>query len=100
MTESRLDKIPNEIQLNILCRLSIQSLICLYQTSHYWKHRIGNDKQLWCSVYERNFGHEFAKDRWILWAVRRLWSHSSSEEEHLAAQHVNLTTLEHLNGYT
>jgi hypothetical protein len=100
MTESRLDKIPNEIQLNILCRLSIQSLICLYQTSHYWKHRISNDKQLWCSVYERNFGHEFAKDRWILWAVRRLWSQSPSEEKRLAARRVSLTTLEHLDGYT
>jgi hypothetical protein len=100
MTESRLDKIPNEIQLNILCRLSIQGLMRLYQASHYWKHRIGNDKLLWHSVYERNFGHEFAKDRWILWAVRRLWCQSSSEEKRLAARRVSLTTLEYLDGYT
>jgi hypothetical protein len=100
MTESRLDGIPNEIQLSILCRLSIQSLIRLYQTSHYWKRRISNDKQLWRTVYERDFGHEFAKDHWILWAVRRLWSQSSSEEERLAARRVSLTTIEHLDGYT
>jgi hypothetical protein len=100
MTESRLDKIPNEIQLDILFYLSIPSIMCLYKTSHFWKCRISNDKQLWRSVYERNFGHEFAKDRWILWAVRRLWSQSASEEKRLAARRVSLTTLEHLDGYT
>jgi hypothetical protein len=100
MTESRLDKIPKEVQLKILRQLSIQSLIRLYQTSHYWKHRISNDKRLWRGVYERDFGHEFAKDRWILWAIRRLWSQSSSEEKRLAARRVSLTTLEHLDGYT
>jgi hypothetical protein len=100
MTESRLDRIPHQVQLNILRQLPIQGLIRLYQTSHYWRRRISNDKQLWRSIYERDFGHEFAKDRWILWAVRRLWSQSSSEEERLAARRVGLTTLAHLDGYT
>jgi hypothetical protein len=100
MTEPRLYEIPDEVQLDILFYLSVQSLIRLYQTSHYWKRRISNDKQLWRSVYERDFGREFAKDRWILWAVRRLWSQSLSEEKRLAARRVNLTTLEHLDGYT
>jgi hypothetical protein len=100
MTGSRLDELPDEVQSSILFYLSTQSLIRLYQTSHYWKCRISNDKQLWRSIYEHNFSHEFAKDRWILWAVRRLWSQSLSEEKRLAARRVSLTTLEHLDGYT
>jgi hypothetical protein len=100
MTGPRLNKIPEEIQLDIIYYLSIQSLIRLYKTSRYWKHRIGNDKCIWRRVYEREFGHEFAKDRWILWAVRRLWSQSILEEKRQTARYVNLTTLKYLDAYT
>jgi hypothetical protein len=100
MIESRLYESPNEIQSNILCYFFIQSIMRLYQTSHYWRRRISNDKLLWRNIYERNFGHEFAEDRWILWAICRLWSQSSSEEKRLAARRVSLTTLAHLDGHT
>jgi hypothetical protein len=99
MTESRLEKLPHEIQLDIIRRLPMQSVMRLYRTSHYWKYRISHDS-VWRSLYERFFGNEFTKDRWILWAIRRLWSQSSSEEERLAARRVSLATLEHLDGYT
>jgi hypothetical protein len=100
MTNSRLDKLPHEIQLGIIRHLPIQSVMRLYQTSRHWKRIIDNDKRLWRSIYERHFGNDFAKDRWILWAIRRLWSQSSSEEERLAARRVSLTIIEHLDGYT
>jgi hypothetical protein len=92
--------IPSNIQLYIISHLSIQSLVRLYQLSRYWKRRIGSDKSIWRSVYENYFGREFANDGWILWAVRRLWSQSSSKEKRLAARHVNLATLESLDAYT
>jgi hypothetical protein len=100
MSVSKLATIPSTIQLDIYAYLNIRDLIHLYKTSRYWRYRISNDEKLWRLIYKRRFGDEFAKDRWILWAVRRLWSQSSSEEKRLAACHVNLTMLERLDGYT
>jgi hypothetical protein len=97
---ARFDSIPNNVQFDILFILSIKDLIRLSRTSHYWKRRISNDGFLWRRIYIREFGHDFVKDRWILWAVRRLWSQSSLEEKQLAARHVNLITLEHLDEHT
>jgi hypothetical protein len=72
MVGSRLDTLPSEVQLLIAYYLPIQSLMQWYQASRHCKCIMDNDKWLWRGVYERHFGHEFAKDRWILWAVRRL----------------------------
>jgi hypothetical protein len=91
---------PSEIQSKIIRYLTIQDLLHLYQTSQYWRRKIGDDKVLWREMYERMFGCNFAKDRWILWAIRRLWSQESSGKEHSAAQRVNLTTLERLDAST
>jgi hypothetical protein len=100
MTKSKLDILPVEVQSNIIYYLSIRDLINLYQTSWHWRRRIADDKFLWRRAYERNFGHEFVKDHWILWALRRLWSQSPLREQRLAARHVNLTSLDHLDAYT
>jgi hypothetical protein len=98
--KSKFNTFPSEVHSNVIYYLSIQSLMRLYQTSRYWKHKISSDKFIWRKVYERHFGHEFAKDRWILWAIRRLWSQSSCEKQRLAARQVSLTTLDELDGYT
>jgi hypothetical protein len=104
MIVSKFNTIPSEIQICIIGYLSIQDLIHLYQTSHYWQHKIDNDRLIWRRAYERHFGNEFAQDHWILWAVRRLWSQSSSsssvEEKHIAARPIHLTMLDHLDGPT
>jgi hypothetical protein len=96
----RFEELSREIQLYILSYLSIRDLIRLSQVSHYWRSRVSNDGFLWRSIYRRKFGHDFVNDHWILWAVRRLWSQSPLEEKQLAARHVNLITLNHLDGYT
>jgi hypothetical protein len=100
MTASKFVALPCDIHPTIIRYLPMQDLMQMYQLSRYWKYIISNDKFIWRSIYEHKFGHEFAKDRWILWAVRRIWSQALSEEKRLEARHVQLNTLEHLDGYT
>jgi hypothetical protein len=100
MPTSKFTTLPSEIRRHITSYFSIQDLICLYKTSRFWKHSIDNDKLLWRCLYERMFGRGLVEDSWLLWAVRRLWSQSPLEEKRLAARHVYLTTLEHLDAST
>jgi hypothetical protein len=95
-----MDKLPINIQFNIFYYLSIRDVMRLYQTSHGWKDRISHDRLLWRMLYERTFGREFSNDKWILWAIRRLWSESSSQEMLEASSYVHLTTLNELDAYT
>jgi hypothetical protein len=95
-----MDKLPSHVQLNIFYYLSIRDVMRLYQTTREWKDRISHDRPLWRMLYERTFGRGFSNDKWILWAIRRLWSESPSEEMWEAARHVHLTTLDELDAYT
>jgi hypothetical protein len=100
MNKSHFDTLPSEVHSAIIHCLSLKDLIYLYQVSHYWRHKVSHEKPLWRSIYEHEFGSDFSRDDWILWALRRLWSQSPKEEERLAARHVNLTVLDHLDAYT
>jgi hypothetical protein len=97
---SKLSTLSSEVHSIIVRYLSIKDLLRLYQTCNYWRHKINNEKLLWRGLYKQMFGYDFTRDRWILWAIRRLWSQSTSEEKRLAAQRVNLISLEHLDGYS
>jgi hypothetical protein len=71
-----------------------QTLVCLCQASRRSRDKISDDKRLWRSIYEYDIGSDFAKDLQALWAVRRLWSRSNSEDKRCAALNVNLLTVE------
>jgi hypothetical protein len=99
-TRLKLDTLPSEVHSIIIHYLSIRDLVRMFQVSRYWKKKIGNDRSLWRRHYEQHYGSDFVKDRWILWAVRRLWSQDPLEEKRLAARCINLSVLEYLDGYT
>jgi hypothetical protein len=100
MVRQRLDTIPSEIYLIIIYYLPIQDLMHLYQTSHYWRRNIGCNQALWRSLYRRSFGYGPIEDSWLIWALRKLFYQSSSEEKRSAARYVHLDMLEHLDAQT